>query len=423
MLHYIIDSVGKVGGEGRHVVLQPHAKNGIVAVLIRGLIEHFEQKPICPQQFVPVKTLSAIADVELAGRGEMLGCGIRDVLHVGDPRLDLLHIDVVRRVYVAHRHVTILARLRSLPNDAILIVEIAIQPFHVGVLFNGSLIWIRTIHYRQANGVAGAAHLRGCDVFVIFRLHTQRLVHGVSRNFVVLERSIEFIGRSEIEIAVDLVVQKISQARIFRRRHVMAHQATDAIARQSAIFEAEIVRIGFVDEVDLEILLGMFQRKRSLAHGAMTSHTNIDDVLPLGRIVIQKRQLAIELRIEHRVAARQSHWRPAPLAVRRNVDIRQHHHARSKSAFSIPAVAAQTLIRCDELRWSGGSRNDFVERLWWERKDVLLRRRRRSKQFHMWNRLQGQCGILRVGRNFAGVQRIGSAGTGATFPRHLGRRG
>lgn len=67
------------------------------------------------------------------------------------------------------------------------------------------------------------------------RFRTQRLVHRVRRDRIVLERSEKLIRGAEIELAVDLVVEKVCELRLPRRRsrahRVMANRAADTVSR------------------------------------------------------------------------------------------------------------------------------------------------------------------------------------------------
>src|SRR5713101_2952164 len=171
----------------------------------------------------------------------------------------------------------------------------------------------------QDNRVTAPAHLRGLNISVIFRGNAQPGVHRISGDDIVLKRPVETIRWGEIEIAVDLVFQKIAQAVVLGRSRAMAYHATDAISRQTTVLEAYLDWVSSIDEIYFEVIGRMFCGEGLLAHRSVAIHAGVDDHLMLFWLVFQVSEFAIQLRIEDRIAPGQSHRRPAPLTVRRDV--------------------------------------------------------------------------------------------------------
>src|SRR5437763_4526653 len=103
----------------------------------------------------------------------------------------------------------------------------------------------------------------------------------------------------------------------------MAHRATDALASHRAVLEERVLEV--VDLWNRGGVLGLagVELELPLSHGVVAGEAEVDDlVLLAGKVPGQERELAVELRVENRIAAGQSHRRPPPLAVRRDVDQR-----------------------------------------------------------------------------------------------------
>ncbi len=105
----------------------------------------------------------------------------------------------------------------------------------------------------------------------------------------------------------------------------------------------------------------MLDRIRFFAHGAIAIQACVNHVLLSLRVASQEGEFAIQLRIENRIASRESHGRPAPFAVGGEIDARRnlfpafpqaagnHCHAWPKGRIGEPAVAGETLRGSDEL--------------------------------------------------------------------------
>ena len=192
-----------------------------------------------------------------------------------------------------------------------------------------------------------------------------------------LERSVEFVRGADEEVAGErrgeagqsrvgrlllrrnaLVLRLVLVFRgiLLAEHHVMARSARDAVARERAVIRQRAHRIDrgrggdLVDHRPRERLALIVDRVLPLAHDAVTAEAGV-----LNRVrglLVEGVGLARELREEDRIASREPHRRAAPGAVGRNVDelsVRTRLGHVVLQAGAARAVAAETLIRCDEL--------------------------------------------------------------------------
>jgi hypothetical protein len=112
----------------------------------------------------------------------------------------------------------------------------------------------------------------------------------------------------------------------------MTRHAAHAITRQSSIhIRLLVIVVSRVNQLRIEISPAMIVIETTLTHHAMTSEARVVDGLDvfrdLRRIVFEETldesNLTLELCVKDRIASGQSHRRPAPLTIRRNV-----HHRR-----------------------------------------------------------------------------------------------
>lgn len=202
-----------------------------------------------------------------------------------DLGLKLRNVDPVLFVLQATRHVAILARLGPRVLGVDLVFIFAVEPFQVGCLldvvvelpelgddfaagqFVGMLARIReiqrSIDVRQNDRVARGAELRGLQKGVVLRLQAGRVLHGVGRDLVVLERAVDLAFLAEVEIPRVRRLEKVLQVGavigggLGTRLHPMADDAAHPVAGQGAVFRVAVPevrsRVGdLVDVVDRE---------------------------------------------------------------------------------------------------------------------------------------------------------------------------
>ena len=111
----------------------------------------------------------------------------------------------------------------------------------------------------------------------------------------------------------------------------MARRAAHPVARKRTVLEILISGLRIVHEVQTEVRLRVLWIRRSrivvavgvklaLSHHSMASKAEISNGLLIFLSVFEVSQFAVELRIEDRIAAGQTHWRPTPFTIRRDVD-------------------------------------------------------------------------------------------------------
>src|SRR5262249_58148425 len=132
-----------------------------------------------------------------------------------------------------------------------------------------------------------------------------------------LERPFELRGRREIESAGRVFLDELHLRLVVGALDVMADRAADAFAAERAVLETWVLQV-----VDLRILsrvlsLAGIELELSLPHRVVAGEAEVDDFVPLAGMELRDvRELAVELRVENRIAPGQPHRRPAPLAER-----------------------------------------------------------------------------------------------------------
>ena len=94
----------------------------------------------------------------------------------------------------------------------------------------------------------------------------------------------------------------------------MTHHARDAVAGQTAVEAQRVAWRGGERLVHGELLARMVGGELALTHHAMAVQAEVLDLsaVQLGTGLVVQGLLALELRVEDRIAAGQPHHRPAP---------------------------------------------------------------------------------------------------------------
>ena len=251
-----------------------------------------------------------------------------------------------------------------------------------------------------------AAHARVLDVRIVLRFDAQRIIHRVGNDLLIGKRPEDLVSVAGSKVAGNVVVQETRNPIGFALHHLVFHDpvtshATDAIARQRAVdvgFGISWFRIivSGKDKFRFEVALvrsAVIIVQPPLAHHAVTLEASVINRFDLffyfRRVVLEEslheRNLAIELRVEDRIASGQAHWRPAPLAEWRNVHLRSRAiwllgaGIKHRVAVRAAAVTAHAGIRRKKLigigrrrwLWAQVFRDDVVESFAWQFADLV----------------------------------------------------
>ena len=146
-------------------------------------------------------------DLDLIVRQAMLGSRILVVLHGRHRLLNQGHSKRAGGVAIGSAHVAVLAGLR-LRILAKLVLETAVEPLEVSQLFQ-VMAHRFLVHDWKIDGVTTAAHPRGLNIRIVFRLNSESVVHRIGHDDVVLERSQHLIRLTHFEQAGDRMFEEM----------------------------------------------------------------------------------------------------------------------------------------------------------------------------------------------------------------------
>ena len=204
------------------------------------------------------------------------------VLHRRDRLLDQRHFEGAVGVPVGSAHVAVLTGLR-LRVAAKFILETAVEPLEVSELFQ--VVAHRfLVRDRQVDRVTTAAHSGALHIRIVLRFDSERVVHRVGHDELVLEWSEHLIGFAHFELTRDRVFEEMFQRRHALRRfgfdNVMAGGAAHAVAGQRAVFEVRLGHARFVNELAIEIRVPpVIEIELAFAHDAVAAKTGVHHFL------------------------------------------------------------------------------------------------------------------------------------------------